>query len=69
MPREGLPGLEEIPGQWVRMPRPVWWERLRLVAHFRRGTGTQLSSVPGLRSWGDTRPGGLPWGGVHHTAG
>ena len=22
------------------------------VAHLRRGTGTQLSSVPGLRSWG-----------------
>lgn len=69
MPREGLPGLDEIPGQWVRMPSKAWVVgRLRWVAHLRRALEPSSAQYRDLGAGGYT----TQWaslGGVRHTAG
>lgn len=70
MPREGLPGLDEIPGQWVRMPSKAWVVGETEVGHPpEKGHWNPVQLSTGTWELGDTQPSGLPWGGVHHTAG
>lgn len=69
MPREGLPGLDEIPGQWVRMPSKAW-----VVGETEVGRPPDGALEPSSAQYRDLGAGGYTtqWaslGGVRHTAG